>query len=171
MVAFFRALERFCSRDNYQRRFSRVNDANAAHEICRIIHSCSSWTREDGANSVMDTLTDSNAADVVMQVDEILSFMSDGSTVSASVKRKRWKSFVEHNKDHQFIQHLVQALGFEWNILDSKWSAKYELLRAFKAMHGHCYVATNQSDLGKWVNTVSICLTVYTTYIIMHCIE
>ena len=57
----------------------------------------------------MDTLTDSNAADVVMQIDNMFSFKSDGTTAaSPNCKYSRWKSFMKRNKNHQFI-NLVQA--------------------------------------------------------------
>ena len=61
------------------------------------------------ANKLMDTLTDSNAADVVMQIDNMFSFESDGTTaVSSSCKCNRWKRFMEHQKNHLLI-NLVKA--------------------------------------------------------------
>ena len=86
-------------------------ERNRNHQFIGLVQAQCAPIRAErmGADEVMKTLDESNASNAVKQVDEIFSFMSDGTTpASSSCKRMRWKRFMEHNKNHQFIG-LVQA--------------------------------------------------------------
>jgi hypothetical protein len=72
------------------------------------------------------------------------------------------------NQRHQYRMHLegkrsqinlarcqeLESLGFEWDILGSKWEDRLIELARFRKIHGHCNVTHNYSkELGNWVGT------------------
>ncbi len=49
----------------------------------------------------------------------------------------------------------MNAIGFDWEPLNTSWQASYEALKQFKAIHHHCNVSKRYKDksLGEWVLT------------------
>ena len=52
---------------------------------------------------------------------------------------------------------VLNDIGFVWEVMDAKWTARYNELVAYKQKYGHCYVPHDYDkniDLGRWVNNV-----------------
>ena len=51
----------------------------------------------------------------------------------------------------------LEALGFQWSLLNLAWDEKYALLEAFKEQKAHCNVprdyVVKDVKLGRWVKT------------------
>ena len=49
---------------------------------------------------------------------------------------------------------LLNAIGFDWDPLNTIWKASYEALKQFKAIHNHSNVSRyKDKSLGEWVST------------------
>lgn len=45
----------------------------------------------------------------------------------------------------------LEGLGVDWTPFDTGWEQRYRELVAFRDQHGHCYVNTDSSALGRWL--------------------
>jgi len=70
---------------------------------------------------------------------------------------------------------VLSSIGFVWDVVqadnDARWKKRFEELKEYKAIHGHCNVPQS-TDLGKWVkmqvsNSFSPPCTCKYTYSIM----
>jgi hypothetical protein len=46
----------------------------------------------------------------------------------------------------------LDAMGFIWDPLESRWQEMYEAIKDFRKRHGHCNVSASAPALGAWVN-------------------
>jgi hypothetical protein len=63
------------------------------------------------------------------------------------------KSFLDKTLSHDRIAKL-EAIGFEWDLLNTDWERNFDALKAFHAKHGHCRVPNRyhpRPRLGLWV--------------------
>lgn len=56
---------------------------------------------------------------------------------------------------------VLSSIGFVWDVVqadnDARWKKRFEELKEYKAIHGHCNVPQS-TDLGKWVKVrAAIC--------------
>ena len=75
-----------------------------------------------------------------------------------SKQRSNYRLYQEGKPSTMTADHIreLESVGFEWELISTKWNEQFEQLREFTAQFGHCIVSVKysaSSKLMKWVAT------------------
>lgn len=67
-------------------------------------------------------------------------------------QRVHYKQYSQNTPSNMSFERIMslESLGFNWSIYDA-WIAKFEQLKSYKLMNGHCNVPWKEPNLGRWV--------------------
>jgi Helicase associated domain len=70
---------------------------------------------------------------------------------------RKWTSAAQEGGSERLTEErmkVLSSIGFVWDVVqadnDARWKRRFEELKEYKAIHGHCNVPQS-TDLGKWV--------------------